>query len=323
MDGSFIDGPSVVTGRAGFAIAVVDENGHLLACANGAPPAWVRDSAGAEAWALLTVLHLCPAMPYLFTDCLGLISTLARGKMAATSHDRPHARLWGLIFAALDGGTQLASLHSSFVWIPAHRSRQAVGHALRSDGLPLTLENWRANRLVDLLAKAAAERFRVPARTRSLLSDAAAAVHFSAALLGVVTHAANNFAETSWRGDGSAVVVKHRDALPLPYDDHRRHQAMRRADAPPRTTSDAPKPEKKLPTTTAHETPSASSSAAAPLDHAHSQATALRQKQQEAQQRGLQAWLQDLARRDLRPAADAGLAQQRLAALRARIAAKQ
>jgi len=217
----------------------------------------------------------------------------------------------------------MANLHSTFVWVPAHRSRQAVGHALRSDGLPLTLENWRANRLVDYLAKAAAGRYRLPVRTRRLLADAAAAVHYSAALLGVVTHAANNFSETSWRGDGSAVVVKHRDALPLPYDDRRRHQAMRRADAAPRTTNSEPKPERKLPPTTAPETPSTSSSAAAPLDHARTQAAALRQRQQEAQQRGLQTWLQDLARRDLQPAENAGQAQQRLTALRARIAGKQ
>jgi len=184
MDGSFLDGPSPLTGRTGFAIAVVDDGGHLLACAYGAPPCWIRNSAGAEAWALLTVLHHCPVMPILFTDCLGLISKLARGKTAATGHDRPLARLWRLIFAAVDGAVPLESLHTTFVWVPAHRSRQAVGQTLRSDGQPLTLENWRANRLVDFLAKAAAGRYRVPGSTLRLLADATAAVSYSAALLG-------------------------------------------------------------------------------------------------------------------------------------------
>ena len=156
-----------------------------------------------------------------------------------------------------------------------------------------------------------------------MLADATAAVHYSAALLGVVTRAANNFSETTWRGDGSAVVVKRRDALPLPFDDRRRHQAMRRADAAPRATGDKTKPEDKPLPATASTTSSPPAGGTAPADHGRAQAAALRQRHHEAQQRGVQAWVQDLAHRGLQPAHNAGQAAQRLAALRERIVAKQ
>ena len=151
----------------------------------------------------------------------------------------------------------------------------------------MTPENWRANRLVDYLAKAAAGRYRVPGSTMRILADATAAVHYSAALLGVVTHTANNFCETSWRDDGSAVVIKHRDALPLPFDDRRRHQAMRRADAAPRTpaaqTTLAANP---LPAATPTAPPPPAGGTAL-ASHGRSQAAALQQRQHEAEQRGV------------------------------------
>jgi len=242
---------------------------------------------------------------------------------AAVGHDRPLARLWRLIFAALDGAAPAGSLHKTFVWLPAHRSRQAVGQVLRSDGQFLSLVDWRANRLVDLLAKAAAGRHRVPKSTMKLLADAAATVSYAAALLGVVTHAANNYAETSWRADGSAVVVRHRDAMPLPFNDSRRHQAMRRADAAPRAASRNDKPDDKPLPTTAPVAPLPASDGTAPATHGRSQAAAVLQRRQEDEQRGVQAWVKDLARRNLQPAHDAGHAPERLAALRERIAAKQ
>jgi len=270
---------------------------------------------------LLTVLHHSPVLPTLFTDCLGLISTLERGMAAAVGHDRPLARLWRLIFTAVDGGVPAECLHKTFVWLPAHRSRQAVGHVQRSDGQLLSLTDWRANRLVDLLAKAAAGRRRIPMSTMKLLADADASVSCAAALLGVVTHAANNFAETSWRADGSAVVVHHRDALPLPYNDARRHQAMRRADAAPRTSARSNKePSEPLPV--AAPMAPAPAGGSAPAAHGRSQAAAVAMRRQEDEVRGVQSWVKDLANRGLQPAPNAGNAQARLEALRQRIAGK-
>jgi len=152
-----------------------------------------------------------------------------------------------------------------------------------------------------------------------LLADAAASVSYAAALLGVVTHAANNYAETSWRADGSAVVVHHRDAVPLPFNDARRHQAMRRADAAPRTSARSDKaPDKPLPAT-APMAPTPTGGIA-PAVHGRSQAAAVARRRHEEEVRGVQAWVKDLAHRNLQPAPDAGNAQARLAALRERIA---
>ena len=89
-----------------------------------------------------------------------------------------------------------------------------MGRTFRSDGILVTYRDWRSNRLVDQLAKAAALRRRTPQSFRDLLDDAFKAVEYSAACLGVVTHAANNFRETAWRADGSACAVVHRDAQP-------------------------------------------------------------------------------------------------------------
>jgi len=155
-----------------------------------------------------------------------------------------------------------------------------------------------------------------------LLADAAATVSYAAALLGVVTHAANNYAETSWRADGSAVVVHHRDALPLPFNDARRHQAMRRADAAPRAAARNDKtPDKPLPTA-APAAPTATGGTA-PAAHGRSQTAAVARRRHEDEVRGVQAWVKDLAHRNLQPAPDAGNAPARLAALRERIAKRQ
>ena len=77
IDGSFIDGPSPFTGRAGFAIVIVAPSGALQACGLGAPPTWVTNSAAAEAWALVTTLRSSPFPPRITTDCLGLIRQLS------------------------------------------------------------------------------------------------------------------------------------------------------------------------------------------------------------------------------------------------------
>ena len=218
IDGSWIDGPSKITGRAGFAIVVAVPDGELLAYAYGVPPCWACSSAAAEAWALYMVLMATPSPPQVVTDCLGLLDTLERGRDAATAAGRLLARLWNLIFEALDGEVPEGFVHGRMRWMASHGSRATIGVAMLSDGSPVTHGHWRANRLVDALARCAAEGVRVPARTRHLLKTAEQAARHEAAVLGLATHAANNHRVSALRPDGSYFWATRRDACPPAYE---------------------------------------------------------------------------------------------------------
>jgi len=98
---------------------------------------------------------------------------------------------------------------------------------------------------------------------------------------------------------------------------------MRRVDAAPRAASRQDKPDDKPLPTTAPAAPLPAAGGTAPATHGRSQAAAVLQRRHEDEQRGVQSWVKDLARRNLQPAHDAGSAPERLAALRGRIAAKQ
>ena len=102
------------------------------------------------------------------------------------------------------------------MWMPSHTSRATVGVTLRSDGSLVTNIDWRANRLVDVLARRAANRQRVPQATRDLLSLARETVEYYAARTGAATKAANTFTQTAFRDDGTTYLAKHRDAEPPP-----------------------------------------------------------------------------------------------------------
>ena len=105
-------------------------------------------------------------------------------------------------------GDDLASIvHSAKpVWVPAHKSHLAIGASTKSDGECLTTVDWRANRLVDCLAKAAATSLAAPRNVSIFPGSADAAAAHAACLLGVVTHSANNF-WFSVVGDGGATTT--------------------------------------------------------------------------------------------------------------------
>ena len=49
-DGSFLDGPIPELAREGWAFAVLDDDGRIVASAYGLPPPWIKDIGGVEAW---------------------------------------------------------------------------------------------------------------------------------------------------------------------------------------------------------------------------------------------------------------------------------
>ena len=67
-----------------------------------------------------------------------------------------------------------------------------IGTATDSRGRPITATMWRANRLVDLLAKSAAIPHRLPQWATRKVADAGKLFTHHAARLGLATHLANN-----------------------------------------------------------------------------------------------------------------------------------
>ena len=76
---------------------MVDRNGSLVAYGAGVPPEYVKDSAAAEAWALLTAVSYCVETPRVITDCLSMIDIASGGVAQATAASAKNARIWGVI----------------------------------------------------------------------------------------------------------------------------------------------------------------------------------------------------------------------------------
>ena len=189
-DGSRLDPTMSLFGACGFALVALTAQGTLVGIAYGVPPSWCRSAAGAEAWALLTILRICQVVPVIFTDCMGLLTTAAAGEQAIVAADRPLARIWGEIVHCVDD--DLNPLIARLRWMPAHKAFNAVGNARLSDGSVLRPLSWRANRLVDEAAKAAAVHAKADRRIIAFIESARAFVQYRAAVLGQATYRANH-----------------------------------------------------------------------------------------------------------------------------------
>jgi len=96
--------------------------------------------------------------------------------------------------------------------MPAHTTQGSIGRLVASDGKPITAVQWRANRLVDMLAKSAARPYRLPAAAGKILDTAAEAVEFSLAKLAAVTYAANHCKVDAVLPDGTTTRCIKRDS---------------------------------------------------------------------------------------------------------------
>jgi hypothetical protein len=234
MDGSMHDGSWVEYRAVGFGIVVVAPDHSLEAYGLGVPPRWCKTAAAAEAWALHIALNQSAFPPKLRTDCQCLLTTAKEGAAHATGSSKPLARIWGLIAMSLDGHTESIVQNGKLVWMPAHQPVSAISVATLSNGKVLSGVDWRANRLVDALAKSAAETMRAPRALRCLLESGRAAVRHRAALLAVVTHAANNHQVQVQRLDGSWTTRTLRDAQqPLGHTRRQRRQPRPPAEPAP------------------------------------------------------------------------------------------
>ena len=234
FDGSMLYGKWSALRSTGFGIAVISKDGGVLGIGIGIPPSWVTTAAAAEAWALKTVLELSPFIPLMCTDCLGLLQTADQGTERATASNRVLARIWVQIARALDGNIRRLVSRDNLIWLPAHLTLQAVGERKLSNGARMTIIDWRANRLVDALAKMAAAQSRLLPALLALLKTATLAAQYSARLLGRVTFAANNCPMQVQNEDGTLTQVMCRDSQPAP-----KHRCTKK-----RRIHDDPKPDK-------------------------------------------------------------------------------
>ena len=188
-DGSLLDGPAYCGGlccRLGWAFVVLDSAGAIIAAARGVPPPWVSTIHGAELWALqMAVLHGLPGSAYR-TDCLAVVDVHAQGRQAATSAARYYARIWNVIFTALDDAETV-----DLAWMPAHTKVHDVGRLFLSNGELLTEADRRANAEADRLAKLSAAETRVPPLVRGRLDSDYNRAQQLAVWIGQVTAAAS------------------------------------------------------------------------------------------------------------------------------------
>ena len=92
-------------------------------------------------------------MPKIKTDCLSILTSASAGNAAVTGHNKMLARVWNSIAAAVGDDVSVMVEAELWQWVPAHLTIAAVGHATAHSNRRLTIIDWRANRLVDALAK--------------------------------------------------------------------------------------------------------------------------------------------------------------------------
>jgi len=212
IDGSLYDEGYWFSKRLGFGIVVVDADGTLLAMAHGISPSWIKDAAGAEVWAFYVALQLSPTPPRIVTDCKNITETLLAGVHVACEAKCPLARTWRMVAHILEDSGDTAAACKQTIWMPSHGSLASVGTVLKSNCTPVSTLDWRANRLVDALAKKAAAEFRLPAEIRHLLGNAEDTLERALAQLGFVTHCANNLKVCDNREDGTPFWRVARDS---------------------------------------------------------------------------------------------------------------
>lgn len=156
-DGSFLDGPIIELARGGWAFAVLDDDGIIVASAYGVPPPWIKDIGGAETWGVLQVgLRGVPGKIKYMIDCQPCVLMVHGGIDEATTANRPLARVNAMVMSVLED-TPVEKV----VWMPAHKSKQAAGQFRCSDGNLITAADIKGNAEADRLAKLAVRLHRV------------------------------------------------------------------------------------------------------------------------------------------------------------------
>jgi len=219
-DGSLLCGKWAALRCTGFGIVVVAASGKLLGYGSGTPPTRIATAAAAELWASDCVLKMCPTPPRMKTDCMSILTAANAGVASTTSAARPLARIWRSIVDSLDGDLNQLLANGRLSWIPAHLSIRAVGERRLPDGTRLTMIDWRANRLVDILAKNGAKKHAPREDVLALVKSMTCMTRHAAAQLGETTHIANNFPQEVTTAGGKTMIKLTRDSMPKPKRVH-------------------------------------------------------------------------------------------------------
>ena len=209
-DGSLLDGQVAATtafSTVGFGVLAVDERNVVVAAGYGTPPPWISTIPGVEAWAIRVALQHSLSARSITTDCLSIVASSGNAATLAKNASCPLARVWAFLAGPLE------DLQTPLIWCPAHLSLREAHTRTKSNGSTMTFKDWRANRLVDALAKKGAELRRFPDIVRSQANAAFAATLHALALLGVVTRCANRHQVTGQDGR----VTSLRDSRPTPW----------------------------------------------------------------------------------------------------------
>ena len=210
----------------GYAIATFDEQQNLTALARGRPPHWIRGIYGAELFGLMQAAVSALAVTAFRTDCQSVHTGCSNGRSWANAPSRRFARAWGPLNTALEDQSGLVT------WMPAHCSAACTPEAARarslkhlSDGTQLNRHLVMANGLVDKHAKiAAAVRCPPPTDLRLIRSEADRVVSV-AMWIGKATEAANHWpapasgdplAKARSVRDSEATAVKRKPAATVP-----------------------------------------------------------------------------------------------------------
>ena len=138
------------------------------------------------------------------------------GTANACDSSKVLARIWKQIAEIMGDDVSTLVTSGKLVWMPAHLSRSRVGQSKLSNGLRLSPADWRANRLVDILAKRAAAFHQLTTTASTTLAHASTLSQWALAQVARVTHFANNCEVTTTNADGITVTQTKRDSMDKP-----------------------------------------------------------------------------------------------------------
>ena len=210
LDGSLLDSHAKYSGLAavrGWAVAVQDDHGNILAAAHGRPPSWAHGIHATELWSLLMAINIADPFSLLRTDCLAVHDGAKKGLEWANSPARIFGRAWGPIAAAFDGDTR------RLAWMPAHCSTQQVGTKRLSNGILMTESDRRGNDIVDRLAKLSASWDQVPKATLEFIVQQSNLLTGIAKWIGQCGVLANHFPLPCESTNGKQVYIRDSEGI--------------------------------------------------------------------------------------------------------------
>ena len=121
---------------------------------------------------MMFVLQSFPFPPCIVTDCLSILTTMQAGSNVATHHPRILACIWTAIQVALEMSFEQFLRDGLLVWMPAHQNTITIGERKKSDESRVSAVDWRAIRLVDMLANTGARRLQADETTWKIVEAA-------------------------------------------------------------------------------------------------------------------------------------------------------